>query len=272
MPKSILFLTDLTNGETEDLLLVDHLKKKFDVTVSYFDKIEPIEDNFDLIMIRDTWPSDEQKHEHYEKIKNEFLSRAKAKNLKLYNDFNASADRYGKDYLVELFKKGYPVIPTVDSLKDINKLPKSEQYLIKPKHGFSSAGVKVLTCPELKKLKGSNIMIQPKLEFKYEISFYYVNKEFMYCLIFEPSKFPLWPEPKLFNPSKEDLTFAKKFVSWNKLENGIQRIDAVRLLDGSLLLLEIEDDSPYFSLTEINEELKDKFLEAITASIERYLN
>lgn len=271
MMKSILFLTDLTNGETEDLITANHLNKEFNVRISYLENIESIENNFDLIIIRNTWPSDKQKFFAYIKLKQDFLNRVKKKKLKVYNDLNASADRLGKNYLIELYKKKYPVIPSVDNINDLNKLPKSREYLLKPKNGFSSIGIKSTTFAKLSKSKISGQIVQPKLSFEYEISFYFVDDIFLYCLIFEPSKVPVWQKPKLFESSKEDLIFARKFVSWNKMKSGIQRIDAVRLLNGDLLLLEIEDDSPYFSLTEINEELKNSFLERFTKSVKNYM-
>jgi len=271
MKKSILFLTDVTNGETEDLITTSYLQRKYDVTISYLDNIKPIEDKFDLIIVRDTWPCDHEKSKSYNTIKNDFQVRARQKGLKVYNSLDASGDMAGKKYLLDLFKKKYPVIPTINSIKDIKLLPKVNAYLIKPFGGFSSIGVQTLTLKELIKLNPKNYLIQPKYNFKFEISFYFVDSKFMYCLIFEPSKIPSWPEPKLYNPAKKELDFAKKFVSWNKMRTGIQRIDAIMLKNNTLLLLEIEDDSPYFSLTEINEKLQNKFLANFEHSISNYL-
>jgi len=38
------------------------------------------------------------------------------------------------------------------------------------------------------------------------------------------------------------------FLEWNTIANGITRVDACRLYDGSILLLELEDPNPYFSI------------------------
>lgn len=271
MKKSILLLTDLTNGESEDFILSKYLQKEYDVTISSLGSINSLWKKFHLIIVRDTWPHDEKKFKKYNELTESFRIRAKKKKLKVYNSLDGLGGMCGKNYLLELSRKKYPVIPSIDSIKNINLLPKTKKYLIKPKDGFSSSGIKILTLNELMKLNPKGYIIQPKLEFRYEISFYFVDSKFMYCLIFKPSKIPSWPEPRLYNPTKKELNFARKFVSWNKLTRGIQRIDAIALKDNSLLLLEIEDDSPYFSLTEVNKKLLEKFLGKFGQSIKKYL-
>lgn len=269
--KKMLFLTDLSNWETEDIITIAYLRNFFDVFVSYLDAIENMEDDFDIIVIRNTRPSDWSKLDHYNRLKQSFLIRAKKKWLNIYNDFDAIADRHGKNYLLELYKNDYPVIPSVDNVADIHTLPASNEYIVKPKSWLNSFGMRTLTLNELKKEKIKNAIIQPKLDFKYEISFYFIDWVLLYCLIFEPSKEPVWPDPKVFNPSKKDLDFAMKFIHRNKLKIWVQRIDAIRLHDDSLLLLEIEDDSPYFALTEIPDKLKKIFLKKLRESIEKQI-
>lgn len=56
------------------------------------------------------------------------------------------------------------------------------------------------------------------------------------------------------------------------MQYGVCRIDALRTNEGKLLMLEIEDDSPYFSITEIDENLKNIYLEKFTKSIKNILN
>lgn len=269
----ILFITDLTNGESEeDTITIKYLKKTFDVTVSYFDNIEDIEESFDIIVMRNTRPSEDGNIEKYHYLSQDFLSRAKAKNLNIYNNFDARADRNWKEYLIELYKKNYPVIPSIDSLNELHTLPPSKEYLLKPISWFSSIGIKTVTQTDLKNEDIEDYIIQPKMKYKYEISFYFIDWKLLYCLIFEPSKLPMWPKPKILKPSKKDVDFAMKFVNRNKMRIWIQRIDAIRCLDDSLLLLEIEDDSPLFSLTEIPEDLKESFLKWLKKSITKQIN
>ena len=46
----------------------------------------------------------------------------------------------------------------------------------------------------------------------------------------------------------DDLKFARKFIEWNDIKYGIQRVDACRTKTGKLLLVELEDLNPFLSL------------------------
>lgn len=272
--KKILLLTDPSNGEIEDQMITDYLQKFYEVTISYFDNIpEPLE-VYNGIIIRNTWPNIEEKYPSYRQFKTNFRELAKQKNIKLYNSSDGSGDMAGKkDYIVELFKNDYPVIPSIDSINDLGFLPQCDKFLIKPKNGASSFGVRTINLDELYRLQNTeNLLIQPKYDYIGEISFYFVDTQFIYSTIFKPSKIPNWPEPEIYYPNKDELLFAEKFVAWNKLTNGIQRVDALLLKNNSLLLLELEDDSPYLSLPEINLELRNNFLNALNISIKKYFD
>ncbi|WP_025689203.1 ATP-grasp domain-containing protein [Paenibacillus zanthoxyli] len=77
----------------------------------------------------------------------------------------------GKDYLLKLTQAGYPVIPTIDDVKGIEKLPKAEAYISKPKDGADSIGLELVSLNELtSKLNASedrNILIQPFIDFEF---------------------------------------------------------------------------------------------------------
>ena len=78
------------------------------------------------------------------------------------------------------------------------------------------------------------------------MSFYYVDDAFQYAL-YAPDPDRRWVlEP--YEPSEADLAFARRFIDWNTLDHGIQRVDACRTRDGDLLLVELEDLNPYLSL------------------------
>ncbi len=77
-------------------------------------------------------------------------------------------------------------------------------------------------------------LIQPLMPFEYEISFYFIGKQFYYSL-YAPDPEKRW-ELKLFKPLKEEVDFALKFIHWNTCKMGIQRVDACRLKSGELLL------------------------------------
>jgi len=271
MPKkTILLLTDIANGESEDLITAKYLESKYDVIISNLEDAEKYEDSVDLILVRNTWPSDKKNAGNYNQLKQDFWKRVKDKKLNIYGGTDRFGDHSGKDYLIELFRKGYPVIPSIDSIKDIELLPKSDKYLIKPKDGFSSIGVKILTRKKLLEQNPKEYIIQPFVKFTSEISFYFIGSDLIYCLSFSPSKIPDWPMPSIYIPTKEEIELVNRFVAWNKMANGIQRIDMIKTQQGEFLLLEVEDESPYFSLTEINETKKDKFLKHLERSLKKY--
>lgn len=89
-------------------------------------------------------------------------------------------------------------------------------------------------------------LVQPRIAFTYEVSFYFVGRTFHYAL-YAPSRDTRWNlEP--YRPTAADLRFAQRFVDWNTIDHGIQRVDACRTPDGDLLLVELEDLNPYLSL------------------------
>ena len=112
-------------------------------------------------------------------------------------------------------------------------------------------------------------MVQPFIHFEYEVSFYFIDKDFQYAL-YAPDKEKRW-ELKKYIPTEEDLAFAKRFIDWNQLDWGIQRVDACRSEQGELLLVELEDLNPYLSLLEVPEETRLNFIEAMKKSLQKAL-
>ena len=102
-------------------------------------------------------------------------------------------------------------------------------------------------------------ILQPFIDFEYEVSFYYIDNVFQYAL-YAPNKDRRW-ELIRYQPTAEDLRFAQQFVDWNDLEHGIQRVDACRTTNGPLLLVELEDLNPYLSLLLLDEETKKLYQE-----------
>ncbi len=70
-----------------------------------------------------------------------------------------------------------------------------------------------------------------------------------------------------YEPTKEDLDFAKKFVDWNTLSHGIQRIDTIRKKDSSLLLMEVEDHNQYLYLLEVDNNTRERIVPLVIKSI-----
>jgi len=271
--KKLLFVTDLyyeaqgRNYYEEDLFLTSQLRENFPLVICHPEDIEAFEDHVDLIIFRNTGPVSNFKKE-YEAFRN----RIDSKHLKTYNSFDGKGDMNGKEYLIELTNAHFPVTPTIDRLDSLHKLHNAETFIIKPKDGADSIGMESVTKEELRKKvnpDSNNTLIQPFINFKYEVSFHFVDREFQYAL-YAPNKDKRW-ELKEYAPTEEDLTFAKRFIDWNNLDRGIQRVDACRSEQGELLLVELEDLNPYLSLLELSEGKREKVVEAIKQSLQKAL-
>ena len=267
--KKILFVTDLyyeAKGRLyyeEDLFLTSKLREDFELAICHPKDVETFEKDVDLIVFRNAGPVANFKDKYQQ-----FRKRIVSNKLKTYNSFNGKADMNGKQYLIDLTKENFPVIPTVDTIKSFNKLPNKDTYVIKPKDGADSIGMTFLSEEEVFEqvdLTSKDTLIQPLINFEYEVSFYFIDKEFQYAL-YAPDKDRRW-ELKEYNPTEEDLEFALRFIEWNNLDWGIQRVDACRNENGELLLVELEDLNPYLSLLELNENTRNNFVERFKKSL-----
>jgi hypothetical protein len=150
------------------------------------------------------------------------------------------------------------VIPTVESIEEMERLGPTEQYMVKLKDGADSIGMRILDKKELLQENLLHQLIQPYLNFQYEVSFYYLNNQFQYAL-YAPDKQKRW-ELKEYNATADDLRFAELFIQWNNMARGIVRVDACRLKDGDLLLVELEDLNPFLSIDVVSEEKREQFI------------
>lgn len=258
--KKILYLTDLyyqakgRNYCEEDLYITSILKDNFDVVLCHPRNSESFEENVDLIVFRNTGSV-----LGYKEVYDNFIQRVKKNNLNTFNDFKGKADMCGKQYLLDLTLEDYPVIPTVASIDNLDLLPIVDSYVIKPKDGADSLGLKIVYKDELyTENLSEDMLIQPTIDFKYELSFYFLNNEYQYAL-YAPNPNKRW-ELKEYNPTKEEISFAQKFIDWNTIEKGIQRVDACKTQDNKLLLMELEDLNPYLSLFELKDDKRRNFV------------
>ena len=97
---------------------------------------------------------------------------------------------------------------------------------------------------DLKALEAEKEM--QRIDFQYEVSFYFIDDKFEYAL-YAPDKSKRWIL-KEYNCTDEDIAFAGRFIEWNTVTHGIQRVDACRTQDDQLLLVELEDLNPYLSI------------------------
>src|SRR3989337_2993457 len=88
----------------------------------------------------------------------------------------------GKQYLLDLTAASYPVIPTIDRAENLHMLPEAGQYAVKPKAGADAIGLTFVPREQLGSLTYRDILVQPRINFRYEVSFYYVDDALQYAL------------------------------------------------------------------------------------------
>lgn len=254
----LLYVTDLAypaRGRRygdEDVRLTARLREDFDLALCHPLDAAALMDAFDAVVVRNSGPV-----LGYRKEYEAFRERARALGTRVYNPLHGRGDMAGKRYLLDLTAAGHPVIPTVDRPEDLDRLPEAASYAVKPRTGADSIGLRFLPYEELAGLAYGEVLVQPRVDFRYEVSFYFVDDLFQYAL-YAPDPERRWVlEP--YEPTADDLAFARRFVDWNTLDHGIQRVDACRAPDGGLLLVELEDLNPYLSLDRVPEAVRERF-------------
>ncbi|WP_369262010.1 hypothetical protein [Streptomyces sp. R35] len=244
----------------EDIFLTSRLREEFDVAVCHPLDAAGLMDGFDAVVVRNSGPV-----LNYQAEYDAFRERAVAAGVRVYNQLSGKGDMAGKHYLLELTAAGYPVIPTVDRAQDLGLLPEADQYVVKPKLGADSIGLEFVPRARLTELAYGDVLVQPRIDFRYEVSFYFVDHTFQYAL-YAPRPDERWAlEP--YDPTDEDLEFARRFVDWNDIAYGIQRVDACRAPGGELLLVELEDLNPYLSLDVLSPGARDAFVASVKTSL-----
>ncbi|MFJ4690551.1 hypothetical protein [Streptomyces sp. NPDC088766] len=268
--RRLLYVTDLAyeaRGRRygdEDVFLTSRLRAHFDLALCHPLEAAALMDAFDAVVVRNSGPVLGHREEY-----DAFRERALSAGTRVYNPLTGRADMAGKQYLLDLSAAGFPVIPTVDRPEDLHLLPESDRYVVKPKLGADSIGLRIVAPDALPALADGATLVQPCVDFAHEISFYFVDDDFQYAL-YAPHPDRRWQlEP--YDASARDLEFARRFVDWNGLPHGIQRVDACRAPDGELLLVELEDLNPYLSLDVLDDRTRDAFVVAVTRSLHGFL-
>ncbi|WP_369174754.1 hypothetical protein AB5J49_45645 [Streptomyces sp. R28] len=266
----ILYVTDLAyqaRGRRycdEDIYLTSRLRCDFDLALCHPRDAVALMDAFDAVVVRNSGPV-----LAYQDAYDDFRRRAVAGGARVYNPLSGKADMAGKQYLLDLTAAGYPVIPTVDRAEDLYLLPQSERYVVKPKIGADSIGLRIVSEQGVRELVNGEVLVQPCVDFAYEVSFYFVDHDFQYAL-YAPHTDRRW-QLQPYEPADGDLEFARCFIEWNGLDHGIQRVDACRAPDGELLLVELEDLNPYLSLDVLDDTRRDAFVAAMKASLHGFV-
>jgi hypothetical protein len=266
----VLYVTDLAypaRGRRycdEDIFLTARLREHFDLALCHPRDAVVLMDAFDAVVVRNSGPVLE-----YQEAYDAFRARAAERGTRVYNQLSGRADMAGKQYLLDLTAAGHPVIPTVDRAEDLHRLPAVEQYVVKPKLGADSIGLRIVPAGRVRDEVRGEVLVQPRVDFAYEVSFYFVDHDFQYAL-YAPDPGRRW-ELRPYEPTARDLEFARRFIDWNAIDHGVQRVDACRAPDGELLLVELEDLNPYLSLDALDDTRRDAFVAALTASLHRFL-
>ncbi|MBD3903287.1 hypothetical protein NAL32_02770 [Chryseobacterium sp. Ch-15] len=261
--KTLLYLTDLyyeAKGRKyyeEDLYITSKLKTDFNILIGHPQQALSNLESADLVVFRNTGSI-----LGYQEYFQQFLTAVKQKNILTFNSFDGKADIKGKQYLIDLTILDFPVIPTIENTAEIDKIGNHEQYIVKLKNGADSIGMEILTNEALMNSNPKGKLIQPLIDFEYEVSFYYLNDQFQYAL-YAPDKNKRW-ELVEYEPTENDLEFAKKFIEWNNIERGITRVDACRLKNNTLLLVELEDLNPFLSIDLLSDEKRNRFNNNLT--------
>ncbi|MFI1969179.1 hypothetical protein BLA24_25590 [Streptomyces cinnamoneus] len=265
----VLYVTDLAyeaRGRRycdEDIYLSSRLREDFDLALCHpLDAAALTETGaFDAVVVRNSGPV-----LHYQAAYDDFRARAARCGARVYNELTGKADMAGKQYLVDLSAAGHPVIPTADRAEDLTRLPEVAEYVAKPKAGADSIGLRFVPRDDLGALDfEGGVLVQPRVRFRYEVSFYFVDHAFQYAL-HAPDPERRWALER-YEPTAEDLAFAQGFIDWNAVEHGIQRVDACRTPEGELLLVELEDLNPYLSLDLLDEASRDAFVVSVKESL-----
>jgi hypothetical protein len=296
MPKTlptILYVTDVSypaNGRVygqEDIDLMADLRHHFVVASCHPSQATRLLDRFDGVVVRNTGPVINDPEAYVE-----FRTAAFAADATVFNELTGKADMIGKQYLIDLTRAGFPVIPTFDASGDIGDLAAgavgsdsdaaeradgggAPGLVLKPRMGSDSIGMSTLTLGELTALRAkepealAGQLVQPLVEFRYEVSFYFVDRTLQYALN-APHRDQRW-NLQPYEPTDDDREFAQRFVEWNDIEHGIQRVDACRTVSGDLLLMELEDLNPYLSLDVVDADTRQRFVAAMISSIEALL-
>lgn len=198
----VLFVSDLAypaKGRRycdEDIALTSRLREDFDIAVCHPLDAAALMTGFDAVVVRNSGPV-----LHYQAAYDAFRERALAEGVRVYNQLSGKGDMVSKDYLLELTAAGFPVIPTVDRAQDLGLLPEAAMYVVKPRQGADSIGLEFVPREKLASLPFGDLLVQPRVDFRYEVSFYFVDHTLQYAL-YAPDPERRWAWSRTNRPTR----------------------------------------------------------------------
>lgn len=268
-------LTNFNNGCTDEDFIIaksfaedGHKVDLLDFPINFdFEKV------YDLVILKNTWDLNEKTYKNYLQQLDKVISKLKQSKCKFVSslDGKLNFEKYGKKYLVELYKSGYNVVPTISDIADIDKLPKVAKYIKKPFVAYDGFDMQVIDQDKLRDIKLDNEILQPKLDFISEVQLYFVNDKFQYALEYSPSKWPDYPTPHLFKPNKKYINQAAKVIELNGASCSFNRVDFLRLNKEDMVILEFADSSPNLSLPMLDNKTLKVFLQNFKDEIYNYV-
>lgn len=269
---NILILSNLQSiyAKEDELIAESFRNDGHTVSIEWIDYDEELDDKFDIVLMRDIWVENEQDISKYQKYNGLLKMRLKNKPIKKVNFYEIDSE--GKSYLIDYYKKGLPVIPSINNLKELKYINTYDTFVLKPIKSCNSAfGQKIIDKSDLEKEFKEGLLIQPEIKFKSEVQCYFVANELMYTLEFIPSKYPDYPPPIVTQLTENEKELVHRFVAETNLTEGFQRLDFLRLENNELMLLEIEATTPFMALMMIEENLRNEVIDKYKENIYRYI-
>ncbi len=271
----IAILTNFNNGCTkEDFILASSFSKDgHKADLIDFPMVDGTEDNYDIIILKNSWDLNENTYKNYFKQEEDFFNKMIAKNKLVVSSLDGKLNfrENGKRVLVNLFKKGYNVVPSICNIEDFALLPQAEKYIKKPITGYDGFDMEFLSDEEAKTTTLHNEILQPKLKFISEVQVYFINEDFQYAFEYKPSKWPDYPRPTEISLSESDIEMAKSFIKLDGMSCAFYRIDFLKLENNKLILLEMADTNPNLSIPYLSKDTQKRFLNNFKNAVYKYI-
>ena len=241
-------------------------------------------DSFTVLLIKSTWDY----FDYYPEFL-DWIARMKLLNIPVWNSLDTLLWNSSKEYLLEIEKKGFPVISGMilpaeskPDLKLIREKIKSETVVVKP---LVSGGAKNTLKIQLSEwdryvqkleelLQEEDFLVQPFIPQVAEVGEYsliFFNGEFSHAVLKTPAKSDFRVQhyyggtiQEIF-PSESMLASCQKLMDTYGAETLYGRVDGVEI-DGVFHLMELELIEPYLFLT-LSEKAVPNYKEALRKRI-----